>query len=87
MENSKNILDIKESVLKKFWVIKPHDENQIISIKDKYKIPDLIVRILMNRGVQSDNIEYLSFSTLSKSVFSSVICRTLFLWSISFNRN
>ena len=68
MENSKNILDIKESVLKKSWVIKPHDENQIISIKDKYKIPDLIVRILMNRGVHSDNIEYFLNPTLKHSM-------------------
>lgn len=68
MENSENILDIKKSVLKKSWVIKNLDENKVFSIKEKYKIPDLIARILMNRGVNSDNIEYFLNPTLKHSM-------------------
>ncbi|MBT5640326.1 MAG: single-stranded-DNA-specific exonuclease RecJ, partial [Rhodobiaceae bacterium] len=68
MKNSENILDIKESVLKKSWVIRPQDENKILAIKSKYKIPDLIVRILMNRGVRSNDIEYYLNPTLKHSM-------------------
>jgi len=61
LQHDKTLMNQKLSISGKVWQIPPTDERLVLALSQRYQLPDIVSRLLVNRGIDLDSAyNYLS---------------------------